>query len=328
MNIGETLLGIQVSDNMRAVDLLCSLPYVDPEKIGVTGASGGGNQTMWFAALDERVKAAVPVVSVGSFESYVMGSNCICELLIDGFTLSEEAGVLALANAIMPCNHDKDSNPTFYPSEMMRTYANARKVFDLTGRSDHIAYRTFDLTHGYMKEDREAMLGWFDYHLKGFGNGQPREELPFKQLAEEKLMVFPKGKRDESVMTTDVYCIKRGNELRAGYLSTKTFDLQEKRKELAGMLRIQDLPEVKKVNRYTPAGGWERISIETSDSRLIPLLVSREGNTKDYVIVCNPGGKNRISSSMITELKKKNLGIAILDLTGTGESISKVYPMS
>ncbi len=114
MNIGESLLGIQVSDNIRGVDLLCSLPYVDARNIGATGASGGGNQTMWLAAADERIKAAVPVVSVGTFESYVMRSNCICELLIDGLTFTEEAGVLALARAIMPCNHKLRRKPDFF----------------------------------------------------------------------------------------------------------------------------------------------------------------------------------------------------------------------
>jgi len=54
MNIGEPLIGIEISDNMRGVDLLCSLPYVDQANIGATGASGGGNQTMWLASLDER----------------------------------------------------------------------------------------------------------------------------------------------------------------------------------------------------------------------------------------------------------------------------------
>jgi len=76
MNVGETLMGAQVVDNMRAVDLLCSFDFVDKKKIGATGASGGGNQTMWLTALDERIVASVPVVSVGSFESYVMRQNC------------------------------------------------------------------------------------------------------------------------------------------------------------------------------------------------------------------------------------------------------------
>src|SRR5690554_4639900 len=118
MNIGESLLGMQISDNIRGVDLLVSLPYVDDEKIGATGASGGGNQTMWFAALDERVKATMPIVSVGTFESAVMGSNCVCELMPGGLTFTESAGVLALyaPRALKMCNHHKDRNPTFYPA--------------------------------------------------------------------------------------------------------------------------------------------------------------------------------------------------------------------
>src|SRR6476646_3810507 len=84
MDIGETLMGIELSDNIRGVDLLCSLSYVDANNLGATGASGGGNQTMWLAAMDERIKAAVPVVSAGTFESYIMRTPCICEVLLDG----------------------------------------------------------------------------------------------------------------------------------------------------------------------------------------------------------------------------------------------------
>jgi hypothetical protein len=126
MNIGESLMGIQISDNMRGIDLLCLLPNVDAKIIGATGASGGGNQTMWLASMDERVTAAVPVVSVGTFESYIMRSNCICELFIDGLTYKEEAGVVALiaSRALKICNHKQDDNPTFYPSEMLRSYIN------------------------------------------------------------------------------------------------------------------------------------------------------------------------------------------------------------
>ncbi len=324
MNIGESLLGIQVSDNMRGVDLLCSLPYVDPKNIGATGASGGGNQTMWLAALDERVKAAVPVVSVGSFESYIMRSNCICELMIDGFTLTEEAGVLALANAIMPCNHQKDSNPTFFPSEMMRTYTNARQVFKMMGKENNITYRVFDLTHGYMTEDREAMLGWFDFHLKGIGNGQPRKEIPFEQVPEEKMMVFPKGQRDANVISTDEYCRKKGNELRTAYLNNKSFNTDNKKKELVNIIRLNEKSELKEVHHYSKINGWERLALETSDNKLVPVLIFAPVNKSlGYGIVCNPGGKNAISLASVDELKKKGLGIVIVDLTGTGEAFSK-----
>ena len=144
------------------------MPYVDRENIGATGSSGGGNQTMWLAAMDERIKAAVPVVSAGTFEAYVMGSPCICEVLTDGLTFTEEAAVLALIapRAIKMCNHQQDDNAAFNPREMLRSYKNAKPVFKMLGVENNIAYDTFNLTHGYWPEDREVMLGWFNLHLK------------------------------------------------------------------------------------------------------------------------------------------------------------------
>src|SRR5262249_27214863 len=58
---GQTLLGLQVYDNRRAVDYLRTRPEVDGDRLGVTGASGGGNQSMYAGALDERLRAVVPV---------------------------------------------------------------------------------------------------------------------------------------------------------------------------------------------------------------------------------------------------------------------------
>lgn len=177
MNIGEHLLGIELSDNIRGVDLLSSLSYVDAKNIGATGASGGGNQTMWLASMDERIKAAMLVVSVGTFESYIMGTPCICEVLPDVLNFTEEAGVLALIapRAIKMCNHKKESNLSFTPSGMMRSYENAKPIFKLYEVENNISYQLFDLTHGYLAEDRQAMLGWFDLHLKGIGTGVPKK---------------------------------------------------------------------------------------------------------------------------------------------------------
>src|SRR6185369_1001558 len=216
MDIGEPLIGMLITDNIRGVDLLCSLPYVDTSKIGATGASGGGNQTMWLTAMDERIKAAVPVVSAGTFEAYIMRTPCICEVLVDGLTFTEESAVLALVapRAIKMCNHLKDDLATFHPREMLRSYNDAKPVFELAGAGNNIAYQTFDLTHGYWPEDRETMLGWFNLYLKGIGNGNPVKEISFNTLPIEQLMVYAKGKRDAHVVTTEEYCKQRGSELR------------------------------------------------------------------------------------------------------------------
>lgn len=323
MNIGESLMGIQISDNIRGVDLLCSLNYVDPEKIGATGASGGGNQTMWLSALDERIKAAVPVVSVGTFESYIMESNCICELLIDGLTFTEEAGILSLSNAIKMINHKQDDNPTFLPKEMLRSLKNAMPVFKMRGVENNISSQLFDLTHGYMADDREVMLGWFDLHLKGIGTGTPKKEIPFEQLPEEKLLVFPAGQRDADIVSTDEYCKRRGSELRTMFLNSTSFDKAQKRKELRSILRINENINIKNVHHFAGKDGWDRIALETSDGMMIPLLhIAPVNKSLGYVIICNAEGKNNIPLALIDDLKKKGSGIVIVDLSGTGEVTS------
>ena len=54
--LGTPLSGLQVYENMRAVDYLETRPEVDKEQIGITGASGGGNQTMYAGAWDKRLQ--------------------------------------------------------------------------------------------------------------------------------------------------------------------------------------------------------------------------------------------------------------------------------
>jgi len=325
MNIGETLLGMQVSDNMRAVDLLLSLPYVDPENIGATGASGGGNQTMWFAALDERVKAAVPVVSVGTFESAVMRSNCVCELLPDGLTFTETSGILALfaPRALKMCNHHKDSNPTFFPAEMLKSYHNAKSVFRLHGVEDKISYELFDLVHGYWPEDREVMLGWFDLHLKGKGDGSAKKEVPFKTLPPEELMVFETGERDSLITTTEAYCRIKGGELRTTYLEKKSFDREQVRTEMRNILKVGGAPAIAMAHEFNNKAGWDRIALETTDGKLIPLLhMAPQDGSGQYTVLVNTLGKKAIPPARFKSLIKGGQGLVIVDLSGTGEASS------
>ncbi len=321
LQLGETLMGVQVVDNMRGVDLLCSLPYVDAAKIGATGASGGGNQTMWLAAMDTRITAAVPVVSVGSFQSYVMCLNCICEMLPGGLTFTEESGILALVapRALKICNGLQDSNPAFSPAEMLRSLREARKVYHAMGVSDHLDCYIFNKPHGFWPEVQEEMLGWFELHLKGKGTGRSCDLPAFTTLPEDELMVFPKGQRPAKVCSIAEYSARKAAEILSG-------ERHPDRGRLGEILRIRK-PGTAQLQEFYPLQGWRRFTISADDGRLIPMLLRPPLPGQNLVIVSAPFGKPDLESSKLyKDLLQAPMGLAVIDLWGCGENETSNIP--
>ncbi len=71
----EKALKIQTWNSIRLLDYLLERKDVDPERIAITGASGGGSQSFILAALDQRVTLSMPIVMVSSH----MFGGCVCE---------------------------------------------------------------------------------------------------------------------------------------------------------------------------------------------------------------------------------------------------------
>ena len=189
--VGLPLCGAQILENSQALTYLQSRPEVDGEKLGVTGASGGGNQTMYLAAWDKRVKAAVPVCSVGNYQAYLGAACCMCEVVPGALSFTEEDGLLALTapRALMVISASRDARQ-FSPEEARKSIAAARKVYAQMGSDKALAHQVFESGHDYSKPMREAMVGFMRLHLSR-GDGSPVPEADFKPFPREELRCFP-----------------------------------------------------------------------------------------------------------------------------------------
>ncbi|MGE5293885.1 MAG: alpha/beta hydrolase, partial [Solirubrobacterales bacterium] len=73
---GYTAAGVEAWNCIRALDYLQTRKEVDASRIGVTGRSGGGAYSWWIAAIDERIKAAVPVAGITDLQNHVV-DGCV-----------------------------------------------------------------------------------------------------------------------------------------------------------------------------------------------------------------------------------------------------------
>ncbi|MBQ15867.1 MAG: acetylxylan esterase [Planctomycetaceae bacterium] len=199
---GTLLAGLQVWDNMRAVDYLQTRPDVDPGRIGVTGTSGGGNQTIYVGALDDRLKCVVPVCSVGNYQAYLGAACCMCELVPGALTFTELWQVLGLVapRGLMAINATRDAIQ-FSVAEARKSMTAAQRVFDLYDRGDAIRHVTVESGHDYNKPMREAMYGWMTRHLKGQGDGAPIAEPKLTTVDRESIRVWPGKTRPKTHIT-------------------------------------------------------------------------------------------------------------------------------
>ena len=154
-------LGVQLWNNIRALDLLCGMPEVDGSRIGVTGASGGGSQSLFLALADERVRACAPINMI----SLRMQGGCFCENApgLRRHTTNAEMCAMLAPRPLFLAGSTGDWTDQLLTQE----YPAMRESYRHYGAEDKVEvfYQVAD--HQYNKKTRRRVYSFFARHLMG-----------------------------------------------------------------------------------------------------------------------------------------------------------------
>jgi dienelactone hydrolase len=179
----QSAMGMQTYNSVRALDFITGLPDVDPERIAVTGASGGGTQTFMISALDPRVRVSVPAVMV----STAMQGGCTCEnaCLLRVGTGNIEFAALFAPKPILLISADD------WTKEMdTKGFPELEQHYRLLGVPNHAKlHSATHFKHNYNYVSRAAMYHWLNKHFR-LGHEEPIVEEDYPRLTPEELTVW------------------------------------------------------------------------------------------------------------------------------------------
>jgi len=317
---GRPLSGLQLYENMRAVDYLLTRPEVDGDRLGITGASGGGNQTMYAGAWDERFKAVVPTCSVGNYQAYLGAACCMCEVVPGALKFTEEGGVLGLTapRALMVISATRDAFQ-FSVGEAKKSLEFVRPVYDAYSESTKVKHAIFESPHAYNAPMRETMYGWMTLHLKGEGNGSPIKEPDMKLEDPEDLRCYPGDSRPDDWLTIPQFAAREGIKALGSKLIPPSADVwrewvRVKRRVLNERLLGRTMPEgyqPKQSVEFQPEGG---ITLNAGE---VPKRKNRR--QPQYIILTIEGAAASQTNAIAASLRKQGHTVETFSLRATGE---------
>ncbi len=200
---GYTPAGVECLNGIRGVDYLLSRPDVDPDRIAVTGISGGGAATYWIAAADERIKLAIPVSGMADLMSYVpnrvINGHCDCMFLYNTFQWPwPRIAALIAPRPMLFVNSDND--PIFPMDANERVINRLERIYSLYGASDRVDAFVSIGGHSYRQDIRQAAFRFLNLYLKGDGSPITDSEVdlvtdsggtPRHPIDPQRLRVFP-----------------------------------------------------------------------------------------------------------------------------------------
>ncbi len=179
----QSAMGLQTWNSIRSLDFLLSLPEVDPDRVAMTGASGGGTQTMILAAIEPRLKLSFPAVMV----STAMQGGCTCE---NASLLRVDTGNVEFAALFAPKPQGMTCADDWTKEMSTKGFPELKQLYTLMGAPDNVMLKRGEhFPHNYNAVSRSAFYTWLNRHFK-LGFQEPVIERDYQVLKPGELTVW------------------------------------------------------------------------------------------------------------------------------------------
>ena len=340
LGVGSMLLGrntarFEIWDGMRAIDYLQSRPEVDPARIGCAGLSGGGTQTSYLMALDERIQVAAPACYLTGFERLLatIGPQDAEQNIFGQLALGMDHADYLMMRAPKPTLICAATGDFFDISGTWDTYRHAKRLYSRMGFAERIDLIEHDGEHNYHKPLREATTRWMMRWL--LGKDEPITEPPLDLLSEEEIQCTPDGQVMHLPGARSAYDLHRDYEKDLSrqrkilWATESPAQLLDRVRGIAGIRRLGELPQPKVVKLDVVEGSGYRIQkmiVKPEDGITLPALMfdtARQGLTPPTVLYIREDGKNNTrteSDETLDGLIQAGKRVLAVDLRGIGET--------
>jgi len=165
--LGQTVTGMWTWDLHRLIDYIESRPDCDAERLGIAGLSGGGLQTLWASALDERVRCAViSGYLYGYKESLLDGhQNCACNYvphLYENMDMGDIAALIAPRPLLVETGNRDGLNGASGLANVLPQMETIRRAYALLGAPENLYHDVFEGEHRW---NGVHAIPWMKRHL-------------------------------------------------------------------------------------------------------------------------------------------------------------------
>ncbi len=316
---GSSLAKYTIWDGIRAVDYLVTRKEVDPARIGMCGRSGGGFQSLYIAAFDDRILATAPENHVTNYTRILqsIGPRDGEQNIPRMFEHEIDHPDFLMARAPKPTMLVTTTNDLFNIQGSLETFEEVSRLYRAYGKQDDFEMIEDLAGHASTTSNNERLYAFFQKHLKNPGDpGQVDVPRPSKQ----DLQVTPTGQVLSSFKGETVHSLVR-KETAAS--RSHRFGGIAKAKELSGYR--EPLPSVSPVlTGAVGRSGYQikKYFLDSDGGYPLPyLLLVPETTNGKAILYLHPAGKAAESKEggEMEWLVKRGYTVLAPDMVGTGE---------